>query len=139
MCPRRRPMRRPRPASRSRSMWRRRRPCSRSNKYIANAPNTLELRHIHMARTTGVSSVVLLAQMGQNLCHGTVRAVRFAGVKPEVDGTPPGSAVPSVAAISATELTAVLEELPSGVVIADKTGRTILTNRAARRLLGEFV
>ena len=39
-------------------------------------------------------------------------------MKPEVDGSTLGSAVASAAAMSVDELTAVLEELPSGVIVA---------------------
>ena len=32
-----------------------------------------------------------------------------------------------------------LEEVPSGVIIADRSGRPVVTNRAARRILGDYV
>src|SRR5260370_42478593 len=77
--------------------------------------------------------------MRQNACHGTLHAARTAGVKPEVDGSTLGSAIASAAAMSVDELTAVLEELPSGVIIADRSGRAVVANRAARRMLGQYV
>src|SRR5712691_7090797 len=76
--------------------------------------------------------------MRQNACHGTLHAARTAGVKPEVDGSTRGGAVAAAAAMSVEELTAVLEEVPSGVIIADRDGRPVVTNRAARRILGDF-
>ncbi len=60
-------------------------------------------------------------------------------MKPEVDGSTLDSAIASAAAMSVEELKAVLEEVPSGVIIADRNGRTVVTNRAARRILGDFV
>src|SRR5439155_1531792 len=76
--------------------------------------------------------------MRQNACHGTLHAARTAGVKPEVDGSARGSAIASAAAMSVEELQAVLEEVPSGVIVADRSGRPVVTNRAARRILGDF-
>ncbi len=55
-----------------------------------------------------------------------------------MDGPTLGGAIASAAALSVEELTAVLEELPSGVIIADRHGRLVATNRAARRILGDF-
>jgi signal transduction histidine kinase/ActR/RegA family two-component response regulator len=59
------------------------------------------------------------------------------GVKPEVDGTT-HVALATAAALTVEELASVFEQIPSGVVVADCTGRPLLTNRAARRLLGDF-
>src|SRR5439155_19675354 len=87
----------------------------------------------------GTVNRMLLARRRKNACHGTLRAANTAGVKPEVDGSTLGGAVASAAAMSVEELTAVLEEVRSGVIIADRNGRPIVTNRAARRLLGDFV
>jgi PAS domain S-box-containing protein len=60
-------------------------------------------------------------------------------VKPEVGGTAHGIAIRAAAGLSVEDLAAVLEQLPGGVVVADREGRPLLTNRAARRLLGESV
>src|SRR5260370_42024780 len=76
--------------------------------------------------------------MRQNACRGTLRAASTAGVRPEVDGPTLGAAIASAAALSVEELTAVLEELLSGVIVADRHGRLVATNRAARRILGDF-
>jgi PAS domain S-box-containing protein len=59
-------------------------------------------------------------------------------VKPEVDGSTLGSAIASAAGMSVQELAAVLEEVPSGVIIADRRGRPVVANRAARRILGDY-
>jgi PAS domain S-box-containing protein len=39
--------------------------------------------------------------------------------------------------MSVEELSAVLEELPSGVIVADRNGRAVVVNRVARRVLGD--
>jgi PAS domain S-box-containing protein len=57
-------------------------------------------------------------------------------VDSEVDGMPHGVAMASKASLAAEELAAVLEQLPSGVVVVDQQGRPLLTNHAARELLG---
>jgi PAS domain S-box-containing protein len=60
-------------------------------------------------------------------------------VELEVEGSTQGIAIAAAPGLSANELIAVLEQLPSGVVVVDGQGQPVLANYAARQLPGTCI
>ena len=60
-------------------------------------------------------------------------------VELEVEGSTQGIAIAAAPGLSANELIAVLEQLPSGVVVVDGQGQPVLANHAARQLPGTCI